>query len=255
VGAILVTGGTGTLGSEVVSLLRNRGEEVRVLSRRSGIGTHLGDLTSGRGLAAAADGVDRVVHAASDTRRFGRTDLEQTANLLRATRSVSHVVFVSIVGIDEIPYAYYRKKRDCEHLFETSGIPHTIARATQFHELIAMLLRYAERLPVAPLPLDFSFQSVAAADVATHVVGLLDGEPLGRAKDFGGPDVATLGDMVRCWQEIRGRPRSLVNLAVPGRVARGFRQGRNTCPDHADGDQVWGDFVRGLDRGARPTAT
>lgn len=253
-GAILVTGGTGTLGSQVVSLLRDRGDEVRVLSRQPGRGTHLGDLTSGRGLAAAADGVDRVLHVASDTHRFGRADPEQTANLLKATRAARHVVFVSIVGIDEISFAYYRKKLACERLFEASDVPHTIARATQFHELIAMVLRVAERLPLAPLPLDFKFQSVAAADVASHLVGLLDSEPVGRAEDFGGPEVTTLADMVHHWQDVRARPRSLVNLPVPGRIASGFRQGQNTCPDRASGTLPWRDFVLRLGGGRRPPA-
>jgi uncharacterized protein YbjT (DUF2867 family) len=252
VGAILVTGGTGTLGNQVVSLLRERGDEVRVLSRQPGRGTHLGDLTSGRSLAAAADGVDGVVHAASDTHRFGRTDLEQTSNLLNATRSARHVVFVSIVGIDEIPFAYYRKKLACERLFEASDVPHTIARATQFHELIAMVLHVAERLPVAPLPLDFKFQSVAAAEVATHIVDLLDGEPAGRAEDFGGPEVTSLADMVHCWQDVRARPKSLARLPVPGRIANGFRLGRNTCPEQAFGTLPWRDFVLGLGGRRRP---
>lgn len=253
-GAILVTGGTGTLGTEVVTLLRAKGEEVRVLSHRPGHGTHFGDLTTGQGLIDAADGVDRVVHAASDTRRLGRADLEQTLNLLRAVRSARHVVFVSIVGIDEIPYAYYRRKLACERLFELSDVPYTIARATQFHELIAMLLRLAERFPVAPLPLDFKFQSVAASDAAAHLAGLVLGEPRGRAEDFGGPQVETLGDMTRSWQEVRGRPRSTVNLPLPGRIAYDFRMGRNTCPQHALGTMSWGDFVLGRD-GGRGRAT
>ncbi|HTT90348.1 MAG TPA: hypothetical protein VMF65_12420 [Acidimicrobiales bacterium] len=102
--------------------------------------------------------------------RRRRTD----EHLLEAVSSARHLVYASIVGIDPIPYAYYRRKLACEALLETSDVPHTVARATQFHELIAMVLQIAERLPVALLPLDFRFQPVAAADVAAHLVALLD---------------------------------------------------------------------------------
>lgn len=241
-----VTGGTGTLGSKVVARLREGGADVRVLSRRPGRGTHVGDLTTGEGLATAAAGVELVVHAASDTHRFGRADLEQTKQLLGAVSSARHVLYVSIVGVDQIPYAYYRRKLACEVLFEASDVPYTIARATQFHELIAMVLRFAERLPVAPLPLDFRFQPVAADDVAAHLAALVSAEPLGRAPDFGGPEVLSLAELIETWRHVRHRPRSTLRLPFRGRVAQGFREGRNTCPHGATGSQTWKDFVHSL---------
>jgi uncharacterized protein YbjT (DUF2867 family) len=241
---VLVTGGTGTLGRSVVSLLGERGHEVRVLSRRPGAGSHQGDLRTGKGLVEAAAGVDLVVHAASDTHRMGWADLDQTRNLLRALDGARHLVYVSIVGIDAIPFGYYRRKLACEHEIESSGIPYTIARATQFHELIALALRAFERLPVAPLPLDFRFQPVAAAEVGDHVAGLVAGDPTGRAADFGGPEVLTLGEMARTWRSQRGRPRRLWRVPVPGRVGGGFRAGLNTCVEQASGVQRWQDFVR-----------
>src|SRR4051794_6980079 len=130
---VLVTGGTGVLGRHVVSLARERGHDVRVLSRRPGAGTHVGDLATGAGVAEAARGAELVVHAASDTRRLGRSDLEQTRRLLAAARDARHLLFISIVGIDAIPYAYYRRKLACERAVAASGVPHTTLRATQFH--------------------------------------------------------------------------------------------------------------------------
>src|SRR5947207_1589928 len=83
---ILVTGATGTLGREVVSRLRAEGESVRALSRRAhageaGVTWVVADLVSGEELAAAVDGVDVIVHAASDP-RHPRTDATGTAHLL-----------------------------------------------------------------------------------------------------------------------------------------------------------------------------
>ena len=243
---VLVTGGSGTLGSRLVAALRERDHDVRVLSRRPGAGTHRGDLTTGEGVAEVAAGAELVLHAASDTRRRGKADLEQTRRLLAAAPDARHLLYVSIVGIDAIPFGYYRRKLACEREVATSSVPHTIFRATQFHELLALGLRSVGRLPVVPLPLEWPFQSVAAAEATGRAVELLDGEPLGRAPDFGGPEVLTVREIVAAWRERHGRPRRFVNLRLPGRVSRGFRAGRHTCPEHRDGHQTWSEFVRAL---------
>ncbi|WP_431967162.1 SDR family oxidoreductase [Nocardia sp. bgisy134] len=241
--SILVTGGTGALGRHIVSLLREEGHDVRVLSRRPGAGTHVGDLQTGEGVAEAVAGVDAVVHAASDFRKFGGPDIEQTRNLLAAAKDVGHLLYVSIVGIDRIPFRYYRNKLACEQVITESSVPHTILRATQFHELIAEILQRVEGLPIAPLPLDFRFQPVATVDVAARIAELIQGPPLGRAPDFGGPEVLTMAELAEVWRAERSRPRRIVRLPLPGKVARGFRAGDNTCPDHADGVQKWAQYA------------
>lgn len=240
---VLVSGGTGTVGRHIVARLRERGDEVRVLSRRPGGGTHVGDLSTGEGVADAARGAELVVHAASDTRRLGRSDLDQTTNLLRAAHDASHLLYVSIVGIDHIPYVYYRHKLACEQAIASSTMPYTILRATQFHELVGWLMRGAERLPLAPLPLDFRFQTVAAEEVASRTAELVHSDPRRGIAYFGGPEVLTLEQMAHAWRDQRGRPRRLVRLPAPGKIGRGFREGRNTCPEHAEGTQTWAQFV------------
>ncbi len=240
---VLVTGGTGAIGRHVVARLRERGDEVRVLSRRAGAGTHVGDLNTGAGVADAARGAELVVHAASDTRRLGRADRRQTEHLLQAAKDAEHLLYVSIVGIDSIPYAYYRHKLACERSIASSGVPYTILRATQFHELIGWLMRAAERLPLAPLPLDFRFQTVAADEVAARTAEMIHRDPRREIIDFGGPEVLTLGQMAELWRTERGRPHRLARLPAPGSTARAFREGRNTCPEHAEGTQTWAQFV------------
>ncbi|MBF6174046.1 SDR family oxidoreductase [Nocardia blacklockiae] len=243
--SVLVAGGSGALGRHVVERLRVRGHEVRVLSRREGVGTHVGDLATGEGVRAAAEGAELIVHAASDFRKFGAPDLAQTRNLLAVAGGARHLLYVSIVGIDRIPFRYYRNKLACEELVAGSTVPHTILRATQFHDLVAAVLGVVQRLPVAPLPLDFRFQPVATEDVAVRVADLVEGEPLGRAPDFGGPEVLTLAQLAEVWRARRGGPRRTVRIPLPGKVAHGFRAGYNTCPDHADGSQTWADYVAG----------
>ena len=241
---VLVTGGTGTFGQALVPVLASRGHEVRVLSRRPGAGTHTGDLTSGEGLAEAAAGAELVVHAATD-RRLGRSDPLQTRNLLAAASGCRHLLYVSIVGVDAIPFGYYKAKLGCEELIAGSPVPATILRATQFHQLIAMILRAAGGWPVTPLPLDLVFQSVAAAEVAQRAAELLDGPPLGRAPDFGGPEVLTGWQLAAAWRARHGQPRKVLNVRLPGRAYRAFAEGLHTCPDHADGRQTWAEFVQG----------
>lgn len=241
---VLVTGGTGTFGRALVPVLASRGHEVRVLSRRPGAGTHTGDLASGEGLAEAAAGAELVVHAATD-RRLGRSDPRQTRNLLAAASGCRHLLYVSIVGVDAIPFSYYKAKLGCEELIAGSPVPSTTLRATQFHELIAMILQAVGGWPITPLPLDLVFQSVAAAEVAERAADLLDGPPLGRAPDFGGPEVLTGWQLAAAWRAQHGRPRKVLNVRLPVRAYRAFAEGLNTCPDHADGRQTWAEFVQG----------
>jgi len=243
VSSILVTGGSGVLGSHVVRLARERGDDVRVLSRQPGVGTHRGDLSTGGGVADALDGVELVVHAASDTPQ-GRTDLRQTRTLLDAGQRLRHLLYVSIVGIDVMPYGYYGRKLACEQLIAAGAVPYTIQRATQFHELLERGLRAAGRLPLAPLPLAWQVQPIAAAEVAQRIVALIGEAPAGRVVDLGGPEVLTATRVVDVWRARHGRPRTVVNVHPPGRTARAFRRGLNTTPQHADGVQTWEQFVR-----------
>src|SRR5918997_6164272 len=153
---VLVTGGTGSLGRRVVNRLRGPGYEVRTLSRSArGAGVVRGDLLTGEGLARALKGVDVLIHSASSPGKAYKTDVEGTGRLLEAAgwAGVSHVVFVSIVGVDRTPFPpYYRAKLEAERIVERSPVPWTILRATQFHEFVLKQIRLLERLPVMMAP-------------------------------------------------------------------------------------------------------
>jgi hypothetical protein len=78
----------------------------------------------------------------------------------RAQRvGVSHLLYISIVGVDRNPhYVYYRVKRDTEKVFERSSVPWTSLMATQFHEFVLKQIQFLERGPFALVPKGFLLQ-------------------------------------------------------------------------------------------------
>lgn len=247
-GEILVTGGTGILGSKVAERLRLTGIEPRVLSRRGRPGTFRGDLLTGEGLEAAVRGVDTIVHCASSPfRKAYQTDVEGTERLLRiaSKAGVSHVVYVSIVGIDRAQsYTYYRVKLETERLVEGFPIPHTILRATQFYDLVLMAVRALARLPLVPVPKGLVGQPIDSREVADRMVELVLSEPAGRVEDVGGPGVRTSDDVVRAYLEETGTRKRTLALPLPGETARAMRSGALTCPENRYGRIVWEEFLR-----------
>lgn len=251
---VLITGGTGTLGRELVPRFAGAGYTVRIMSRHErppdadpDVEWAQADMASGDGLAKALSSADLIVHAASSPfRRSEAVDVQGTARLLGRARDagVSHFLYISIVGIDRIPFGYYKRKLAAESRVERGGVPWSILRATQFHTLIDQLLRASLRFPVALLPVDFRFQSIDPGEVADRMLEYAAQRPAGRLPDLGGPGVHSLGELARTWTEIRGLRRRVVRLPLPGTVATGFRQGLNTTPDNAYGQVTWADWVR-----------
>jgi uncharacterized protein YbjT (DUF2867 family) len=258
---VLVTGGTGVLGRELVARLRDRPEvtEVRVLSRRQidRPGFVHGDLETGEGLAAALEGVDVVAHCASgaDYRRPQR-DVAQTRQLVQAAGTGRpHIVYISIVGIDQIPFGYFRAKLAAERVIEQSGLPWTILRTTQFHDLALMFLMLMVKLPVAVVPRGIQGQPVDTGEVADRMAELVLGPPAGRVPDLGGPRVEDPERMVRTFLALTGRRRPVLRVPLPGRVAARFRAGHHMVSDGVRGTRTFEDYLRsrvGPDRTVTP---
>ncbi len=244
---ILVTGGAGRLGRLVVKHLSQADYPVRGMSRRASPGEDWpgaewkqADLVTGAGLPRAVQGMDVVVHTAG--KGTWQVDVEGTRRLLDAAREagVSHVVYISIVGIDTVAYAYGKAKFACEDLIEHSGIPWSILRATQFHYLIDLVLHALTRLPlVALVPTDLLLQPVAEEEVAGRLCEIVQAGPSGRLPDMGGPQVYTSGELTRIWLKQHGMHRVILPIFLPGKMARALRQGGNTCPQQATGTISW----------------
>lgn len=226
---VLVTGATGHLGQKVLPLLMHSAN-VRAISRRNGPGEQnlvwlQGDLRDSGTLQNALDGVDTVLHLATSPLKVGE-DLQMTRTLLNASRDVQHFVYMSIVGLEDMPGApYYREKRAIEELIKISGLPHSIVRATQFHEFMVELLRMLTRGPVTLAPTGASVQPVAAQAVAERLAQIALGEPVGRAPDIGGPQALTFADMARTWQAQQNLRKTVLSVPLPIPIFKAWRNG------------------------------
>ncbi|MEU2394137.1 SDR family oxidoreductase [Streptomyces sp. NPDC007369] len=240
---MLVTGATGTLGTQVVARLRAAGHEVRALSRHSR--EHPVDLMDGRGLDAAAAGAEVVVHCATNPRGGDDVAAGHLIDAARRAGTVTNVVYISIVGVDVVPLGYYRVKHRVERMLLESGLGVTILRTTQFHDLVAMITDTVAKVPVVPVPLPkgVRVQPVSVAEVADRLVELAVPAPAGRVPDMGGPEVRTLVELGRAYLDATGRKRRVVGLPLAGRAYAGFVRGGNLTPQNAVGRVTFADFL------------
>jgi uncharacterized protein YbjT (DUF2867 family) len=257
--AVLVTGGTGTLGRVVVPHLLQRGHRVRVLSRRDGPDVQgarraVGDLATGAGVVAALQGAHTVLHLASNPLRAKQTDVEGSRQLVAAAArlGVQHVVYLSIVGCDANPYPYYRAKAAAEQVVLDGTVPVTVLRATQFHDFVPLAARMLSIGPVLLLPKGLRSQLVDLRDVSARLAEVVDGDPAGRVADLAGPQVLDFRDAVTRWHDAAGRrmPRVLTVPAVGGAL-KAFAAGTNLPgPQACLGERTfdaWLDEVRARD--------
>ena len=223
---IVVTGGAGDLGSRVVREAKARGHDVVPASRRTGV-----DLATGEGLEDALLGADAVVHCADETSRGDTVTVYATRRLADAAASHAiHLVHISIVGIDEQPMSYYRRKLRAEQGIEAAGGPATVLRSTQFHSLTAFFARMLSAGPFTAAIGDMAFQPVDTDFAARRLVDVAAGpRPAGyvRTPDLAGPDVLPIGEVARLVRAHRGAsPPRVVRVPPLGRLMRAISESR-----------------------------
>jgi uncharacterized protein YbjT (DUF2867 family) len=208
---VLVIGGTGLIGSQVIANLTELGHEAVSASPRSGV-----DTVTGEGLAEAVAGVHTVVDL-SNSPDFADEPVMQffttsTRNLLAAERAagVQHHVALSIVGADRAPDSgYMRAKVAQEKLIEESGNPYSIVRATQFFEFVGAIADSATDGNTVRLP-DGAFQPIASKDVATAVTGATISDPTNGITNIAGPERCGMDEFIRTALAADGDPRQVV---------------------------------------------
>ena len=208
---IVVIGGTGLIGSKVVSKLSERGYDVVPASPESGVNT-----LTGEGLAEVLEGASVVVDVSNSPSFDDAAVMEffqkSTGNLLKyeAAAGVGHHVALSVVGCDRLPESgYLRAKVAQEKLIKESSRPYSIVRATQFFEFLKRIADTATDGNTIRLP-SVSFQPLAADDVAKVVAQTAVGAPLNGTIEVAGPEEFRFDEMIRRELNAKKDPREVV---------------------------------------------
>ena len=220
---IVVIGGTGLIGTKVVSNLRQRGHEVVAASPSTGVNTVTGD-----GLAAALAGAQVVVDVANSPSFEDEPAMEffETSgrNLLAAekTAAVTHHVALSVVGTDRLTGSgpgslsgYFRAKMVQENLIKASGIPFTIVHATQFFEFVKSIAQSSTDGSTLRLS-SVLMQPMVSDDVAAAVAEVALGQPVNGIIEVAGPDQFRQDDLVRQYLSATGDPREVITDDTSG---------------------------------------
>src|SRR6202166_2306299 len=191
---IVVIGGTGLIGSKTVAILRQGGHEVVAASPQSGINS-----ITGKGLKEAMAGAQVVIDLANSPSFEDKAVLEffETSgrNLLaaEAAAGVRRHVALSIVGTDRSDNGYFRAKVAQEKLIESSGIPYTIVRSTQFLEFLGAIAASSADGNVVRISPGL-FQPIASDDVASIVADVALASPRNGIVEIAGPERAPFNE-------------------------------------------------------------
>jgi uncharacterized protein YbjT (DUF2867 family) len=208
---IVVIGGSGLIGSKLVTKLRERGHQTVAASPDSGVNT-----LTGQGLAAAVDGASVVVDVSNSPSFEDAAVLEffetSTRNLLAAESAagVGHHVALSVVGAERLPDSgYLRAKLAQEKLIEDSPIAYSIVHATQFFEFVGRIADEATSDNTVRLA-HVLIQPMAADDVAGALADVTAGPPVNGIIEVAGPQQFRLDELVRSTLRERHDPREVI---------------------------------------------
>ena len=208
---LVIIGGTGLIGSKLVSGLRERGYEAVAASPDTGVNT-----LTGEGLAEVLQGASVVVDVSNSPSFEDEAVMEffttSTRNLLKAAGAagVTHYVALSVVGTERLSESgYFRAKTAQEQLIKESSMPYSIVHATQFFEFVKSIAAAAtegQTVRLAPVLI----QPMAADDVAKAVGRIAVGEPVNDIVEVAGPEQFRLDELIREGLKARQDPREVV---------------------------------------------
>jgi uncharacterized protein YbjT (DUF2867 family) len=209
---IVVIGGSGLIGKNVVNRLRQQGHEVIAASPASGVNT-----ITREGLAEALSGAQVVVDVANSPSFEDNAVLKffETSgrNLLaaEAAAGVGHHLALSVVGTGRLPEnGYFRAKKAQEDLVKASGIPYTILQATQFFEFANGIIQSGTDGDVIRLS-PALFQPIASDDVAAAVADLAVGAPRNGTVEVAGPELIGLDVLAMQVMAVNGDKRRVIS--------------------------------------------
>jgi NADH dehydrogenase len=236
---VLVTGGTGFIGSHIVRRLLSSGHRVAVMSRNpkrvpDGVEVRRGDVSDAGSLQAAMAGVDAVVSAVQfpnhpvENPRKGYTymavDGEGTERQVAAARAagVKRFVYLSGAGVRPDQTApWFRAKLRAEKAVRESGIPFTIFRPSWVYgpedRSLNKFVTFARALPFVPVIGNgrTRVQPVHVDDLAEAVASSINlPQAAGQTYDVGGPETLTMDEIIRTMLEVMGKRRPLLHSPV-----------------------------------------
>jgi uncharacterized protein YbjT (DUF2867 family) len=209
---IVVIGGTGLIGSKLVTRLLAKGHEVLAASPASGVNT-----LTGAGLDEALAGAQVVVDVANSPSFEDQAVLDffETSgrNLLaaEAKAGVTHHIALSVVGTERLQQSgYFRAKLAQEKLIKASGLPYTLVHSTQFFEFLGGIAQSAtdgDTVRLSPA----NVQPISSDDVADAMFEAATGQPLNTTIEIAGPEKLPLSDLVRRYLKAKGDTRRVVD--------------------------------------------
>ena len=208
---IVVIGGSGLIGTKLVSRLGGKGHEVVAASPDSGVNT-----LTGEGLAEALMDTQVVVDVANSPSFEDRAVMElfktSGCNLLaaEAAAGVRHHLALSVVGTERLlESGYFRAKMAQEDLIKASNIPYTILRSTQFFEFVNGIIKSGtegDAIHLSPALI----QPIASDDVAATLAELTVGAPLNATVEVAGPEACPLDNFARKFLAASGDKREVI---------------------------------------------
>ncbi|WP_416982615.1 SDR family oxidoreductase [Streptomyces sp. T028] len=208
---VVVIGGTGLIGSQLVGKLGEHGHEAVAAAPDTGVNT-----LTGEGLAEVLEGASVVVDVSNSPSFEDQAVIDffrtSTTNLLKAEgeAGVTHHVALSVVGTERLQESgYFRAKQVQEELIKASGIPYSIVHATQFFEFmkgIADLSTEGDTVRLAPVMI----QPIYSGDVAAAVGRTAVGTPVGGVVEVAGPDRFQLDELISKGLAAKNDPRTVV---------------------------------------------
>lgn len=208
---VVVIGGTGLIGSKLVNKLKGLGHNALAASPSTGV-----NVITGEGLDKILNGADVVVDVANSPSFEDKAVLEffetSSRNLFKAEKKagVDHHIALSIVGTDRVPESgYLRAKLAQEKLIESSHIPYTIVRSTQFFEFLGGIADSNTDGKTAHLSTAF-LQPIAADDVVNALLKVVLEEPTNGIIDIAGPERFRLSDIVEQYLIASKDPRKVI---------------------------------------------
>lgn len=254
---VIVTGGTGNLGSKIVEYLIEKKYTTTVLTSKSvlnpinGVNNVTADITCKDSLTSLFDDTDVIIHCASNPRKSDDVDVMGTKNILENInlQKPPHFIYISIVGVDKSNWPYYQNKYKTENLIKSSRIPYTILRITQFHDFV--LNRIVKDLDTKPIeetfkiPKGLCFQSIDTGEAAKRIVSYIDTiqKTEGSIITFGGPEVLPLQNIVKIYLAKHKRNQTIETYVTDDPFYKIFTTGINLCPDYKNGKTTWKAYI------------